>query len=70
MFRKSDPEHTTLEQYGAWQSKKLYGREFMGVVRSSFIIDPNGKIQHMCPKVKVKGHVNAVLEKIKDLQEK
>jgi peroxiredoxin Q/BCP len=64
----SDPEHKTLEDYGAWQKKKLYGREFMGVVRSTFLISPEGKIEHVWPKVKVNGHVSAVKEKLVELQ--
>lgn len=64
----SDPEHKTLEDYGAWQKKKLYGREFMGVVRSTFLISPEGKIEHVWPKVKVNGHVDAVKEKLVELQ--
>jgi peroxiredoxin Q/BCP len=64
----SDPEHKVLEKYGAWQKKKLYGREFMGVVRSTFLIDPDGKIVHMWPRVKVKGHVDDVKEKIIEMQ--
>lgn len=65
----SDPEHEVLEKYGAWQLKKMYGREFYGVVRSTFLIDPAGKIAHMWPKVKVKGHVDAVKQKLSELQE-
>ncbi len=66
----SDPEHKTLEKYGAWQKKKLYGREFMGVVRSTYLINPEGKIEYVWPKVKVKGHVDAVKEKLTELQKK
>ena len=64
----SDPEHKTLEEYGSWQKKKMYGREFMGVVRSTFLINPEGKIEHIWPKVKVKGHVDAVKEKLRELK--
>lgn len=64
----SDPEHEVLETYGAWQLKKMYGREYYGVVRSTFLIDPEGKIALTWPKVKVKGHVEAVIEKLKELQ--
>ncbi len=62
----SDPEHLALEDYGAWQKKKNYGREYMGVVRSTFLIDPEGKLAHIWPKVRVKGHVDTVLEKLKE----
>jgi peroxiredoxin Q/BCP len=66
----SDPEHKVLEAYGAWQLKKMYGREYMGVVRSTYLIDPEGKNAYIWPKVKVKGHVEDVLEKLKELREK
>lgn len=66
----SDPEHSVLVNYGAWQNKNVYGREFMGVVRSTFLIDPEGKIVHMWPKVKVKGHVADVKDKLLELQNK
>ncbi len=64
----SDPEHKVLETYGAWQLKKMYGREYYGVVRSTYLIDPEGKIAYIWPKVKVKGHVEAVIEKLKELK--
>lgn len=66
----SDTEHKIIEQYGAWQKKKLYGREFMGVVRSTYLINPEGKIEHAWSKVKVKGHVDAVKEKLIESQKK
>ncbi len=64
----SDPDKETLQAYGAWQLKKMYGREYMGVMRSSYIIDPEGKIAHIWPKVRVKEHVEAVMEKLMELQ--
>ncbi|MGQ4833922.1 MAG: thioredoxin-dependent thiol peroxidase [Candidatus Asgardarchaeia archaeon] len=66
----SDLEHKVLEAYGVWQLKKMYGREYYGVVRSTFIIDPNGKIAHIWRKVKVKGHVDEVKKVLEELQEK
>ncbi len=63
----SDQDHKVLEEYGAWQLKKMYGREYMGVVRSTYLIDPEGKIAYIWPKVKVAGHIDAVLEKLKEL---
>lgn len=66
----SDQEHKVLESYNVWQLKKMYGREYMGVVRSTFLIDPEGKIVHIWPKVKVTGHVEDVLEKLKEIKEK
>lgn len=64
----SDPNKKVLESYGAWQLKKMYGREYMGIVRSTFLIDPEGIIQEIWPKVRVKGHVQKVLESLKNLQ--
>ena len=64
----SDEEHTLLEEFGVWQLKKNYGKEYMGIVRSTFIIDPDGTIQAIWNKVKVKGHVEEVKEKLKALQ--
>lgn len=57
----SDPEHELAELLGVWQLKKLYGREYMGIVRSTFLIDTNGNIQNIWSKVRVKGHVDEVL---------
>ncbi len=64
----SDPEHTALTAYGAWQLKKMYGREYMGVVRSTVLIDPEGTVRHTWSKVKVKGHADQVLEKLRELK--
>jgi peroxiredoxin Q/BCP len=57
----SDPDRKALEAYGVWQEKSLYGRKFMGIVRSTFLIDGAGKIAKVFPKVKVDGHFDAVL---------
>ena len=65
----SDPEHQVLEAYGAWGKKKMYGREYWGVIRSTFLIDPEGRIAAVWPKVKVKGHVEDVLATLARLQE-
>jgi len=56
----SDPDHKILNDYGVWKPKKMYGREFFGVVRSTFLIDPEGKIAYIWPKVKVVGHIDDV----------
>lgn len=63
----SDPDKKVLEKYGVWQEKSLYGKKFMGIVRSTFIIDKKGIIQKIFPKVKVKGHVEKVLEALKEI---
>lgn len=57
----SDPEHRVLKQFGVWQKKKMYGKEYMGVIRSTFIINPEGIIVLEWRKVKVNGHVEEVL---------
>jgi peroxiredoxin Q/BCP len=64
----SDTEKNVLEKYGVWQQKKMFGREYMGVVRSTFLIDPNGKIRRIWRKVRVQGHVDTVLQKLKELK--
>ena len=58
----SDPAHETLEAYGVWQEKSMYGRTSMGIVRTTYIIGADGKIIHAFPKVKVDGHIHEVLE--------
>jgi peroxiredoxin Q/BCP len=56
----SDPEHKVLNQYGVWQKKKMYGKEYYGVVRTTFVVDPKGNIRQLWEKVKVAGHADAV----------
>jgi len=56
----SDADHKILNYYGVWKPRKMYGREFFGVVRSTFLIDPEGKIAYIWPKVKVVGHIDDV----------
>lgn len=58
----SDEEHTVSTLFGVWQLKKMYGREYMGIVRSTFLIDEEGRLVKEWRKVKVKGHVEEVLE--------
>jgi peroxiredoxin len=57
----SDVEGKTVEAYGSWVQKKLYGREYMGIDRSTFLIDGEGRIRKLWRKVKVAGHVAEVL---------
>jgi peroxiredoxin Q/BCP len=64
----SDPKHMTIAAYGAWQPKKFMGREFMGTVRSTFIIDPKGRIAHIWPSVKPWGHASEVRRKLAELR--
>ena len=63
----SDPAHQVAESYGVWGLKKFMGKEYMGIIRSTFLIDPSGNIAHVWPSVKVKGHVESVLAKVKEL---
>lgn len=58
----SDTEHKLAEKYGVWKEKSIYGRKYMGIERSTFILDENGNIQKEWRKVKVKGHVDEVLD--------
>jgi len=63
----SDVNQKVVNKYGVWQEKKLYGRTFMGIVRSTVIIDKAGVVRKIFPKVKVKGHIDEVLEALKEL---
>lgn len=53
----SDPDHAVLEEYGAWGEKNLYGKKYIGVIRSTFVINGDGKIEKAMYNVKAKGHV-------------
>ena len=64
----SDPEKEVLKKYGAWGLKKFRGKTYMGVIRSTFLVDPKGKIAHVWPKVSVKGHAEEVKSILTDLQ--
>ena len=57
----SDPTHKMIEAYGVWREKKFMGRSFMGIVRSTFLIGADGKIEQMWDGVRVKGHAAEVL---------
>lgn len=63
----ADVDKKVVNKYGVWQEKSLYGRKFMGIVRSTFIIDKEGVLRKIFPKVKVKVHVDEVLEFVKGL---
>ena len=58
----SDEEQDMLNAYGVWVEKSMYGRNFMGIERATFLVGTDGKIEQIWRKVKVKGHVDAVLE--------
>lgn len=63
----SDPEHKVMEGFDAWGEKKLYGKVFTGVIRSTFLIDKEGVLKKAWPKVSVKGHVDDVIKEIEKL---
>ena len=63
----SDTDGVMIEEYGVWILKKLYGREYMGIERATFLIDGEGTVQNIWHKVKVKGHAAAVLDADKAL---
>ena len=56
-----DHETDICEQFGVWLEKSMYGKKYMGIQRATFVIDPNGKVAHVWPKVKVPGHAEDVL---------
>ena len=56
-----DTEHATLEAYGVWQERNLYGRQTMGIARTTYLIDPDGNVKRVVPNVKVDGHAKEVL---------
>lgn len=60
----SDEENTVCEQYGVWKEKSMYGKTYMGIERSTFLIGTDGKIEQVWRKVRVPGHVEAVLEAV------
>jgi peroxiredoxin Q/BCP len=63
----ADTEKKVLEKYGAFGEKKMYGKVVMGVIRSTFLIDPDGKLVRIWRKVRVDGHAEAVLEALEEL---
>ncbi len=63
----ADPDHAVAEKYGAWGEKSMYGKKYMGVLRSTFIVDPEGKVAKIFPKVQPKKHDKLVLEALAGL---
>jgi peroxiredoxin Q/BCP len=64
----SDPDHAVLEKYGAWGEKSMYGKKSMGVIRSTVLIDPDGKVADHWPKVQAKGHADEVRARLAELR--
>ena len=60
----SDPDHTVAEAYGVWVEKSMYGRKYMGIERSTFVIGPDGTLEQALYKVKPAGHAESILELI------
>lgn len=65
----ADPETEAIRAYSAWGKKKLYGKVYEGTIRSTVLIDPEGRVARVWPKVRVKGHAESVLLEIERLQE-
>lgn len=63
----SDEKHAMLKSYGVWGQKTMFGRKYMGVIRATFLIAPDGRIAKVWPKVKVSGHAEEVLAAAKSL---
>jgi peroxiredoxin Q/BCP len=63
----SDPEAKVIEAYGAWQEKSMYGKKYMGIERSTVLVDARGRIAKIWPKVKVEGHAADVLKAVQAL---
>ena len=61
----ADPDHEVAERYGAWVEKKNYGKTYWGIQRSTFLIDPEGQVAKVWPKVKVEGHAAEVLDAVR-----
>ena len=57
----SDVETTTIQAFGAWGEKKMCGKAYMGIIRSTFVVDENGVISHVFPKVNTKTHAAEIL---------
>ena len=66
----SDPDKVMLAKYGVWQEKSMYGKKYMGVVRTTVLVGPDGRVTDIWEKVKVKGHVEAVLNTLTERQAK
>ena len=66
----ADADHAVAEKYGVWQEKSRYGRTYMGIVRTTYLIDGSGKVVRRWDKVNVNGHVDEVMKAVRDVAEK
>ncbi|HZP80988.1 MAG TPA: thioredoxin-dependent thiol peroxidase [Chthonomonadaceae bacterium] len=62
----ADPDHQVADAYGVWGEKTNYGKTYMGIIRSTFVIDPEGRLSHIFRNVKVDGHSDAVLTAVRE----
>jgi peroxiredoxin Q/BCP len=63
----ADPDHAVAEAYGAWGEKSMYGKRYMGILRNTYVIDPDGRVARILPKVQPKKHDALVLEALAEL---
>jgi len=64
----SDPEHEVIETYGAWGERSMYGKKYMGVVRSTWLVSPEGRLSFQWPEVKAAGHAEEVRAKLSEIR--
>jgi peroxiredoxin Q/BCP len=62
----ADPDHQVADAYGVWGEKTNYGKTYMGIIRSTFVVDPEGRLSHIFRNVKVDGHSDAVLTAVRE----
>jgi peroxiredoxin Q/BCP len=63
----SDPDHQLADEFGVWKEKSMYGRKFMGIERTTVIVDRKGRVARIFPKVKIPGHIQEVEKSVRDL---
>ena len=66
----ADTEHTLAEAFGVWAERSMYGKKYMGIDRTTFLLDESGMITHVFPKVKIEGHAEEVLKAVKEVAAK